>query len=1176
MAVDLVKRLEKELDRSLPITLFFEHRTLGELTRQLAGSEDPEPSPAPQDSGTGDTSEDGVPFSLTPVQLAFHTQGGLYPDVAAYGYVTQDVRGPLDPELLGMALGGLADRHAMLRLRVVPGESVPEQFVVRPGRLEARVPDWYEIRDLPGMDPVDEELARLEEALCNRPFDLASEDPIRAVLVRTEDADSARLVLVVHHAAADGFSLNVLGEELWALYTALAEGRASELPPLKTHFAAYAARERAERSEAALAEDRAYWRDVLARRGEALPLPYDGDPLGQPEPPLLAHQVAPGHALSAALRELAAAHHVSLFHLLLAAYARCLSRWSGGREDVSVNVARARRETRLPGIDRLVGPLADTLPIPVHVGPDDSVQALAVRLRDAWPESERHSRLTGPDLARLLPADGSGPRTASPASFSFARFPVSLDPACPVDVRPTSAGTATAATRLSLLCWESDGALSFSWNFPARLFDRATIARLAEEHLAVLTEAVGLSLSVGRTTPSPLPELADLSRPAELSSLFTPSTLSTPSSPASPSSPSSLSDEPSDIVARLRAQFRATPDAVAVDTGDGRTLTYAELDRASGALAARLRARGVAPGSLVGLLTGQGADAVTGVVGILRAGAGWVPLDADHPPVRLADQLHRSRAGALVCHAATRATAAELASATGIALVTTEDTSPGSSPGDAEETPDPGPDSLAYVIFTSGSTGRPKAVPISRRSMTNYLDWALATFRYGAGDRLAQTASLCFDASVRQLLAPLLVGATVVVLPRQLLRDPEALLDRVEQARISVWSSVPSLWSRLLEAAETRVREGTSAPDLSALRWIHVGGEALPPAHVRRWYDLFGPGHRIANLYGPTEATINATFHIIESRPSDDVRALPIGTPLTGTEVDVVTPDGRRCAPGEPGELLIAGVGLTPGYLNAPELTSAAFTEREGRRWYRSGDRVRRDEKGVLEFLGRLDDQVKIRGHRVEPGEIESVLLAHPAVARAAVVHRDGRLSAFVERRPGVPAADSRALRAHLAGSLPEYMLPARIHVVDELPLTGTGKIDRGTLNAPAAGADQPATTSTTSAATTRGTTPPGGTLPATPTERLLARVWSELLDADEVRREDDFFMLGGDSLLVLQVFARLREEIPALPRPTVVYRHRTLAALATVIDGAGAGTDTLDSSAGLGVAVPAPCAGND
>ncbi|HSX98182.1 MAG TPA: amino acid adenylation domain-containing protein, partial [Streptomyces sp.] len=517
-----------------------------------------------------------------------------------------------------------------------------------------------------------------------------------------------------------------------------------------------------------------------------------------------------------------------------------------------------------------------------------------------------------------------------------------------------------------LLCWEADSALRLSWNHPAGLFRPETVRRLADEYVTELRAAVA----------GPTATAAEAVRGG--------------------------------LVDRLRARFRATPTSVAVDTGDGTTLTYAALDSASAALAARLRDHGVRPGDLVGLLTEPGGtDTVTGVVGILRAGAGWVPLDATHPTARHRDQLSRTGVRVLVHDRASQEAATGLDGVTAVPV-------PAPSPSGTTPVADApalavSPEAIAYVIFTSGSTGRPKAVPITHRSMTNYLDWALATFGYGPGDRLAQTASVCFDASVRQLLAPLLVGATVHTLSRDLLRDPEALLDRVVADRITVWSSVPTLWERLLTAAEERARRHGTAPDLSALRWVHVGGEALPAAHVRRWFDLLGgpvgddprPAHthRIANLYGPTEATINATCHIIDTRPGDDVRHVPIGSPTAGTELTVIGEDGRERAPGEPGELLIAGTGLTPGYLGDPRLTAAAFTERDGRRWYRSGDRVRRTADGVLEFLGRLDDQVKVRGHRVELGEIEAALLTHPGVARAAVLLRDGRLEAYLEPR---------------------------------------------------------------------------------------------------------------------------------------------------------------------------------
>lgn len=1160
-AVDLVRQLERELGTTLPATLFFEYRTVAELAAHLDSTAALVSAALPR---TPDPVPDGSPFPLTPVQLALHTSSRLHPDVPAHGYVRQTVRGPLDIRLLGRALSALSDRHTMLRIRIENtagtedgiGSASPVQYVAPPSALST----WYEVRELPGR------IEELETALCNRPFDLSAEPPLRAVLAR-ESAELSHLVLVIHHAAGDGYSLNVLAGELWSLYTAFAHGDAPALPALGIDFGQYAAAAAEQRSSTdgvrELAADRRYWARRLASRGEPLPLPYDGDPCALPSAPLTTCQSSLDPALTAALEKRAADQGVSLFHLLLAVHVRCLARWSGQRE-IAVNVARARRDDRLAGLDRLVGPLADTLPLLCSTDPDESVGALAERLAGIWLESERHAGLTGLDLARLLPTDpaGPGPRTVSPAGFSFSRFPAALDERCPVSVRPTAAGTATAATRLSLLCWQDEAVLRFSWNFPVRLFAPETVARLDRDFHDELAATVLTAAA------APLPAAGSAT-----------------------------------LVRRLVERFRATPDAVAVDTGAA-TLTYGELDRASQALAASLLAHGVTPGSLVGLLTEPGADTVVAVVAALRAGAGWVPLDAGHPTARLVDQLTRSGARAVLCHAATRAVGDTLGDVTLVPVDGPEPPLPrdqdvvrygnGAPPApggpvgtdsttavcvDTHADTDADADSIAYVIFTSGSTGRPKAVPITHRSMENYLDWAIGTFGYDEHDRLAQTASPCFDASVRQLLAPLLVGATVVTVDWDLLRDPDRLLTYVERRRITVWSSVPTLWEQLLSASEARVRTGAALPDLSALRWVHVGGEALSPAHVRRWFDLFGDGQRIANLYGPTEATINTSCHIIRDRPDDRIRRLPIGRPVSGTEVEVVGPDGEALRPGEAGELLIAGIGLTPGYLGEPALTEAAFTVRHGRRWYRSGDRARWSEDGTLEFLGRLDDQVKIRGNRVEPGEIEAVLQSHPDVTHAVVLAEDGRLTAFVTPGPGSSyasgacdssGADAVALRRHLAESLPAYMIPSRITRVATMPLTGTGKIDRRAL--PALGETPPRSPSPA---------PATRTAPRTPTEIRLAVIWSALLQAEDVCREDDFFVLGGDSLLVLEVFARLERQGGPLPRPTVIYRNRTLAALAAAVDAAAAeasdnAADTAagasaDAVAGAGALTPFP-----
>ncbi|WP_369166528.1 amino acid adenylation domain-containing protein [Streptomyces sp. R28] len=1145
-AVDLARRLETELGLPLPATLLFEYRTVGELTTYLSGQRPTAPTApeAPAAATRGSAQEDTprllTPRPLTPLQLAFLTTEALYEGVTAYGYIRQTIRGPLDPDLLGRALAHLAARHPMLRLRITTDGTPPRQYTV-PADPADRAPRWYEVHG-----PADTALPlpALEQRLYNRPFDLTTEDPVRAVLVRDHlDAHLAHLLLAVHHGAADGFSLKVLCEELWSLYATLTEDRSpSELPFPGAEFADYAALVTADRQSPAFARDQQYWRDRIAEHTTAATaeaLPYDGDPGALPAPPLTHHQTGIDASLTAALREVAARHQVTLFHLLLAVYGRCLARWSGQRA-VAVNVARARREAPLPGIDRLVGPLADTLPVFATVDPAEPVTVLAGRLQRIWQEAESHATLGSPDIAALLPATGPGPRTVAPAGFSFARFPVSHGRDWPVRVTPTAAATASAATRLGLLCWESDATLRFSWNHPAHLFRPETVERLAAEYVAELHAVAGQSTHAdGRESRA-------------------------------------------GVADRLCARFHATPGAVAVDTGRTK-LTYAALDAASGALAARLRANGVRPGDLVGLLTEPGVDTVLGVVGILRAGAGWVPLDATHPVARLRDQVERTGVGVVVCHAATREAVAALDGITPVAADDTpeatspEATSPEATPSETTppqaERPPADPDTIAYVIFTSGSTGRPKAVPITHRSMLNYLDWSLATFGSRPGDHLVQTASVCFDASVRQLLAPLLAGATIHTLTRDLLRDPDALLDRIVNDRITVWSSVPTLWERLLTAAETRARQDGTPPDLSALRWVHVGGEALPAAHVRRWFDLLdacgGPEHRVSNLYGPTEATINATCHIIDTRPADGVRRLPIGRPVAGTELAVVTEDGRPCAADEPGELLIAGTGLTPGYLGEPQLTAEAFVERGGRRWYRSGDRVRRTADGVLEFLGRLDDQVKVRGHRVELGEVEAALLTHPDVARAAVLLVDGRLVAYVEPRPGSDEPDARDVRAFLSRVLPPYMLPGRIRPVPAMPLTGTGKIDRillaraleGTPGADASGEvdDHSGRDRAPEPPRTGPETPP----PATPTEHTLARIWSTLLDAPAVSREDDFFELGGDSIMVLELFARLRKELPAVPRPTTVYTHRTLSALASALDTAAIAASAATASTG-------------
>ncbi len=1075
-AVDLVRKLELQLGRELPATLLFEHPSVAQLAAHLASS------PAAELQATQGPPAAGGPFPLTPVQLAFYTSGRLHPELPAYAYLRQTVAGGLDPLVLARALSFLEHRHPMLRLRIRTVDGQPRQEAEPHAGREW--PEWFEVR------PPGGSLADAEDALCNRVFDLADEGPARALLLQ-EAPGRASLLLVLHHAAADGASLNLLCAELWQVYTALCQHRSADLPPLTSSFHDYVELSERERASDRFADDLRYWDERL----KVLPPPSrpldDADTDDVPIPPLTARQFGIDADLTSALQARAAALDVSLFHLVLSAFVRSLAAWTD-QQQVTVNVARSGREARLAGIGALVGPFADTLPITVEVGGTE-LGALAGAVRAAWRDSEEHGSVATLDLARLLPTVDAAPRSVGAASFSFARFPIELPQDCPVQVVDTAARTASAATRLGLVCWEFGGALRFSWNYPARLFTSTTVERLTEELLAELAAAV---------EPEPAP----------------------------PSGPS--------VAERIAAQCRRTPEAVAVEDA-GTSLAYGELDRAARLLAAGLRADGTRPNDRVALLTPPGQATVVGLLGILYAGATWVPLDAAHPPARLREQAERAHATTVVCSRQTGQTASLLHP---LRLVEV-DADP---PRDRPDVPiaQLARHDIAYVIYTSGTTGRPKGVPITHHAMSTYLDWAITTFGYRPSDRMLATASICFDASVRQLLAPLLVGATVVTASRETVRDPRLLLDLVEHGRVTVWSSVPTLWEQLLRSAERQVAAGGRIPDLSALRWVHVGGEALSPVPVRRWFDLFGPAHRIVNLYGPTEATINATYHVIERRPDESVTRIPIGVPVARTVVEVVGPGGATCAAGDPGELWVAGPGLTPGYLDEPDLTEQAFRVRGGLRSYRTGDRVVRRPDGTLEFLGRTDQQVKIRGHRVEPGEVEAVLRDHPAVEGAAVVAQPApgtgakRLVGYVQLRADEPSVSSAQLRADLMARLPDYLVPSQLRVVDELPLTAAGKVDVSRLPDLAPAPSVP--------------DGPGRTPPQTPTEQLVSSVWKRLLGVPQVSREDDFFALGGDSIAVLEVFAQLEAQLPTLPAPRALYRHRTLAGLAAAIDADG------------------------
>ncbi|MGW2347517.1 amino acid adenylation domain-containing protein [Actinacidiphila glaucinigra] len=604
--------------------------------------------------------------------------------------------------------------------------------------------------------------------------------------------------------------------------------------------------------------------------------------------------------------------------------------------------------------------------------------------------------------------------------------------------------------------------------------------------------------------------------------------------PAAPAGPTvadavtvgAIENASSDVFAAIEEQARLTPDAPAVVDATG-TSTYAQLLAAVTPLARALHSNGVRAGDLVGLSLPRGRDAVTAMLGVLRAGAGYLPLDPGYPAARLAVMVEEAAPRVVIVPAdGTDGIAGSLPAGTPVIAVDAAGTAP--LPGTAAAPEDP-----AYVVFTSGSTGRPKGVVVPRRALAHFCRAAGERYGFSPTDRVLQFASLSFDASVEEIFPPLTAGATVVVRDEDMISRPDVFLDRCAELGVTVLDLPTAYWHELVGALE----HGEAALP-ATVRTVIIGGEAVHPEAVIRWQAQVGSGVRLLNTYGPTETSVVATAADLTTWTGGG--PVPIGTPLSGVTVRVVAADGTTAAPGEPGELRIGGTGVATGYLGRPDLTADRFREGpDGRREYLSGDRVRRLADGNLEYLGRLDQQVKIRGFRVEPGEVESALREVRGVRDAVVLVDEGagapRLAAHLVTEDGAPGTD--AVRRELAARLPHYLVPAVFSVHAAFPLTVQGKVDRAAL----AAAPPPVPPVAADGA--------GGSSP----EALVAAVWRELLGAADIRPGDDFFALGGDSLSAIRMISRLRHAHGAELTLSALYAAPTLAEVAGVLPAADA-----------------------
>ncbi|WP_095988189.1 non-ribosomal peptide synthase/polyketide synthase [Cystobacter fuscus] len=1074
LATQVVSRIRKTLGIELELRALFEAPTVEQLATRLesegAGSTVAPPIVA------GAASGGPVPASFAQERLWFLDQ--LEPGGAAYNIpAALRLEGKLEADALARSLWEVMSRHESLRTTFAQDGEGRVVVVPHQEPLGGLVRE-----DLRGVADPRARVRAEAEREAKTPFDLKNGPLVRARLLEVSEQEHV-LLFTMHHIVSDAWSLGVLVREVMELYEAFAQGRPSPLEPLAIQYTDYAVWQRGWLSGAELDRQVGYWKRHLEGAPTALELPTD-----KPRPPVQTFNGASlkralGQELSAGLDALSQKLGATPFMTLLSAFSVLLGRYSNQREVVvGTPIAnRTRAET-----EPLIGFFVNTLALRTDLSGEPSFAQLVGRVKEATLGAYAHQDLPFEKVVEALnvPRDMSrSPVFQVMFTLQNAPLPAAHLPGLLVEPLPVEGGT--AKFDLTLIVAEQPDGFHLTAEYCSALFDASTISRLLA-HLHTLLEGAVAHPDVRL---SELPLLVAEERQQILTGWN-----------------GARADYPRDACLHtfIEAQVERTPDAVALVFGDEH-LTYRQLDARANQLAWHLRSWGVGPEVRVGLFLERSLEMVVALLATLKAGGAYVPLDPDHPAQRLTWMLEDARPGVLLAQERLlpRLPPHE-------ARLLCLDTRWDEVAFQPRHAPPPlaTADALAYVIFTSGSTGRPKGAMNAHRGVVNRLLWMQQTFDLRPGDIVLQKTPFSFDVSVWEFFWPLMTGARLVIARPRGHQEPAYLARLIAETGITTVHFVPSMLQVFLE--EPSVEQCTS------LRRMVISGEALPLELAERCQRRL-PWAGLHNLYGPTEAAVDVTWYTCV--PDEPRRSVPIGRPLANTQIRLLDAHLRPVPLGVPGELFIGGVQVGRGYFARPELTAErfipdAFGDTPGARLYRTGDVARWLPDGNIEYLGRADFQVKVRGLRIELGEIEATLEQHPAVQQAVVVAREGatgdkRLVAYVVARGGPEAVEVGALRSRLHEKLPEYMVPSAFVVLEALPLTPSGKVDRKALPAP-----EP-----TSPVTNYVT-------PSTSTERSLVRIWQEVLKVEHVGMQDNFFDLGGHSLLAAQLMARIIREL--------------------------------------------------
>lgn len=1124
-AMRLSARVRERLGAELDPTLLFDSATVASLAAELAphaglagrsDRDDAEPSASALVSGIQVES-----CPLSPIQARLWFMEQLSGGAPVYHIaVAAHVRGALDVLALRLAIGDLTRRHAMLRARFVTAAAGVEQ------RFDG--PDLPELVRCAVSDADAGALERALRAEAARPFDSSAGPLLRWTLFAVSPHEHT-LALVCHHLLVDGWSINVIERELWLAYRARALGQPPSWPAPAAQYADYVRWQHGAELEARRQVDLAYWRTQLRGAGAALELPTDRARAAVQSYAGARTELWLDPAQRSALEQLARREGVTLFNVLATALFALAYRMTG-QTDLCIGMPVAGRQHA--GLLELVGCCLNTLPLRVSVNGEQSLARLLAAVTHAVRDALAHQTASFEQILAGLTLERDLSR---PPLFQWM---LSLQPelgALPelpglaLELRQLDTGAAQLDLALDVTL--DAGGARLAWEYSSALFDPETVRALATRFQRLL-EALAAR---------PGSRLCDVS-------------LDAPAISASAADGDAAAIE-RDVLEAVHTAAALAPEAVALRQA-GLSVTYAELSRTSERVALRLAERGVGREQRVALYLSSSPELVSSVLGVLGAGAAYVPLDPHQPRASALELARDAGAAALVTDAVTAAALVD----SPLKVWSVDELIDASAEPARRALPAVLPEQLAYVIHTSGSTGRPKGVLVTRAALSfAHRAWR-ATFAAAPGEwRGLTVANPAFDVWTADWVRALASGGTLVFAALEQTLDPAGLTALLERESVSAVDWVPALLRPLLDAWE---RDG-GAP--ASLRWCIVGSEAWQLGDYRRLRRCLPSGARLTSCYGVSEATVDSAWfeepgegepaRSVPLRP--DTALVPLGRAFLGTELYVLDRDGRRAPSGAIGELALGGEGLARGYLGNPRSTAERFVPHpEGRtpgaRLYRTGDRVRCGRDGAIEFLGRLDHQLKVRGRRVEPGEIEQRLAAHPAVQRCVVsANARGSLVAYlVPNAARVPASE---LRAFLRERLAEALVPASFVWLEALPLNANGKLDRRALPDPES--ESPLEASV---------------LPSSALERQIAAVWCEVLGREVVSTRDNFFDLGGHSLLLTRVLAALRDSVAPELSMLTLFRHPTVHALAAALSerapepGAGVGADRERAEAAL------------